>query len=141
MPDSEIACREILAAASEVTDVFGQRIVTDLARASGWPALRMSDLGGAGIDEIDQRRDVAILRLEAWGNKTDEDHPEARAELKAGVEAVRAAIAAASDVPTLTTAGWVSRSRELSRPAWAPDPTNNRPRFTWTVELTILQEG
>jgi hypothetical protein len=109
-------------------------IKASLSASQTWPAVRLSLTGGGGRDEIDQRRDVADVRVEAWG-ESQTDTPTARDDLRVLVEACRDAL-----IDTLGDYGYgmVVRSRELSGPTWAPDPQDFRPRMTWTHELTIL---
>lgn len=139
MADPVLASRQILTADATVTGLVAQRISTIIPPTPTWPLIRLSSLGGSGLDEIDGRRDIRSVRIEAWGAKTDESDT-ALADLEAVVDAVRAAFQAVSEAGATVDAGVIARARELSAPAWVPDPTDNRPRFTWTEELTILEE-
>jgi len=124
--DPERVVRSLLVSDPDVA-ALTSTVATSLPAAATFPLVRLVTLGGPGLDEEDSRRNVANVRVEAWATSRA-----TAAELR---DACRRVLQAA---PLHRVE--VAACREVSGPAWNPDPQDLRPRFVWTVQITILQE-
>lgn len=130
--DAEGIVIAILLDTTEVTDVFGTRIGSelDLSEAADLPALRVNTVSTRPI--VRRHLDGSSIQLESWGTS--------RLTAKQNLEVARAAVLADNlegvyehAGPPVTELGVLTGITEGTGPVWRPDPVTDTPRWLTTV--------
>lgn len=139
MPDVEGGVRTFLRAQAGVTAIVGQRVFFGIpknADENTFPLVVVSRVGGGDDPEGEAPVDNALMQIDCWGG-IDTSGNGKKAQAVALVNAVRDALFAVRGRTALSStvdaAGIVVQSV-----VWLPDPSNDRPRYSLTAEVTAI---
>jgi len=133
-PDVEGGLRTWLRADAALVALVGNRVFFGVPRAavdSTFPLVTIQRVGG-GQDPSEVPIDLALIQVDAWGTAADKG---GKAVAWAVVNALRSRLETMRDRTTLDT-GIDAFGAEVVGVVWAPDPADDRPRYTLTVEVT-----
>ena len=121
-PDVEEACRTYLRS----KNVAGQRVFFGVPKQNPqWPLVTVRLVGGGG-DPGEAPLDVLVIQFACWGRTKDEAFQT--------VQEVRSAL---SDIqPETAVAGTVLYGANTDIITFAPDPSDDRPRYIVTTTVT-----
>ena len=137
-PDVEGGLRTYLRANSGVSALVGNRVffgVPRKATETSFPLVTVQRVGG-GADLSDAPVDVALLQVDCWGSLNANGDP-LKVTATHLVNTVRAAVEAVNGRTTLTS-GVDAFGITVESVVWAPDPDNDRPRYSVTAEVTAI---
>ena len=137
-PDVEGGVRTWLRAQSTITALVGQRVFfggPKGATEADFPMIVVQRIGG-GNDMSDAPVDDALVQIDCWG-KLDASGNGLKAGATALVNTVRSAL---DDIRTRTqlAPGVDAFGINVDSVIWAPDPSNDRPRYIVTAEVTAI---
>jgi len=128
LPDGEALVSGYLRARSEVTDLCGQRVYTELPKDKTFPLVRLVRVGGSPPLDRPLRFDVARIQVDVWGGpkKTARDL----------AETIRQVL---SELPDEDVVGTVVSAVTYGPFAYLPDDdfAPAKPRYTFDVELSV----
>ena len=133
-PDVEGGLRTWLRADAALVALVGNRVFFGVPRGAvdaTFPLVTVQRIGG-GQDPSEAPVDLALMQFECWGTAADKG---GKAVAWAVVNALRSRLETMRDRTTLAT-GIDAFGAEVVSVVWAPDPADDRPRYTLTVEVT-----
>jgi hypothetical protein len=123
VPDVVDRIRDHLLTVAAVTTQVGTRIYGfDLPTSPTYPAVRLIRVGGPA--DFEGHIDEALVQVDVFGS-TRENAYDAHAPVRAALAAMGGLFG--TDV--------ISKVVEVTGPGWLPDPTTERPRWTWDVRV------
>lgn len=125
LPDIEKLVSEYLRSRDEVTDIYDDRVYTELPAEKAWPLLRVVRIGGAPDSSVPRYLDRPLVQFDSWGGS--------KSLARRGAETVRAVL---DDLPGVHDEGvvaWVTHGRLLYLPDQSLNPV--RPRFTFDAVI------
>jgi hypothetical protein len=140
-PDVEGALRTWLRANATVNALVGQRVffgVPKQATEQSFPLLTIARVGGGG-DPSDASVDAATIQIDCWGTIDKVSGYGKKSVATELAAAVREALESLTNGGALT-ASVQSLGAEVVSSLWAPDPDDDRPRYSltanvWTISL------
>lgn len=126
LPDPEVVAVGVLRGSSDITDLIGTRVGTELYAGTG-AALQITLVDGT--ERVRLHLDAVRLQVDAWGGT--------KAEAQTLAATARAVLLAAGG--TVTATAVITDARTLIRPHWLPDPEFSppRPRYSADYELVL----
>lgn len=137
LPDVEGALVTFLKANAAVAALVGTRVfygIPKAAKPDAWPLITVQRIGG-GDDPSEAPVDVALLQVDCWGTISANGYGE-KLPCTQLTNAVRSACRSFAG-PTLA-AGVYAAGIDVQSVIWLPDPANDRPRYSLTVEVAAL---
>lgn len=136
-PDVEGGVRAYLRADADVQAALGgsQRVFFGIPKSPTWPLVVVSRVGG-GDDLSDAPVDVALIQIDCWGEIDAASGHGLKSGCTTLVNAVRSALTAMTDHVATAACRLVGAS--VQSVVWLPDPSNDRPRYVVTAEVTAL---
>lgn len=138
LPDTEGALVTWLKGRSAVSAIVGARVffgVPKGATEASYPMLVVFRVGGTD-DVSDVPIDNALVQIDCWGSFGASGFGK-KAECTALKNAVRAELKALTQAGSTTIAPGVdAHGMTVESDLWAPDPADDRPRYSLTVAVT-----
>lgn len=132
LPDVEGGIRQWLRDDTALTSLISRRVFFGVPKDPTFPLVTVARVGG-GDDDSEAPIDRCALRINVWGAKGDS----AKAGCFAVKNAVRAALYRLRGRTTVTT-GVDVFGASVNADLWAPDPADDRARYTLTVLVTAI---
>ena len=138
-PDVEGALRTWLRGNATVNALVGQRVffgVPKQATEQSFPLLTVARVGGGG-DASDASLDAATIQIDCWGSI---DKVSGYGKKSVATELAAAVRTALDDLANsgLLAASVQCLGAEVVSSLWAPDPDDDRPRYSLTVNVWTL---
>ena len=127
-PDVEEGMRQYLRADADVQARVAQRVFFGIPRAGAeFPLITLSRAGG-GEQPGEAPVDQALINISCWGGASKQEAWNAAAAVRKALFKIRAR--------TLLAPGVYAFGAQVDGVIWSPDPADDRPRYTLTVEVT-----
>lgn len=127
-PDVEGGIRDYLRANTGVAALVGTRVFFSIPDAPTWPLIVVREIGDT--DDPSEAPIVAtLIQIDCWADRRN------KASANAVKRAVRAALYPIRSATALN-AGTVAYGAEIVGGGFLPDPADDRPRYTLTVNVT-----
>lgn len=138
LPDTEGAVRTFLRANAAVAAIVGARVffgVPKGATEASFPLVVVQRVGG-GDSDSEAPVDEALLQVDCWGSISAESGYGVKATATALKNAVRSAFKSFNGGQLV--AGVECGGFTVQSDIWLPDPENDRPRYSLTVEAAAI---
>ena len=137
-PDVEGAVRTWLKTKPAVTAIVSTRVFFGVPKGAveaTFPLVTVTRVGG-GDSDSDAPDDNALIQLDCWGSISDAGFGD-KAGCRTLANKVRAECKAVTGSQTLAT-GVDAGGMNVVSDIWLPDPANDRPRYSLTVEVAAI---
>jgi hypothetical protein len=128
-PDVEGAMKDWLKLQPEIISEIASRVVLRAAADLAFPHIVVGRIGG-GDTASNVPVDVCLLQLDVWGEPRD------RAGCTSAKLALRSALSRIQSRTLLRPGVYAHGVARVTEDRYLPDPSDNRPRYALTVEVT-----
>lgn len=138
LPDVEGGVRAFLRADAGVVALVAQRVFFGVPDEPTWPLVTVQRVGG-GDDFSEAPIDQALVQIDCWGRLYSDTDPTKKHGDKAQARAVANAVRAAlHEIRSDTTSfvGCVLYGATVNADLFAPDPDNDRPRYSLLASVS-----